>query len=129
MRAYVDSDILIWHLRGQAKAATLLRRLEQDDETELWTGALQRAEVVFFMRPAEVAAAAGVQQPLDQGECLVARHMITGSLADMGTVHTRCRIENPAHRDKNAAMSGKLVGAGPVPATVPSVGVTRRRRL
>ena len=37
MRAYVDSDILIWHLRGQAKAATLLRRLEQDDETELWT--------------------------------------------------------------------------------------------
>ena len=56
MRAYVDSDILIWHLRGQAKAADLLRRLAREPETELWTGALQRAEVVFFMRPDEVAA-------------------------------------------------------------------------
>ena len=56
MRAYVDSDILIWHLRGEAKAARLLRRLSAEQDTELWTGALQRAEVVFFMRPDEVAA-------------------------------------------------------------------------
>ena len=56
MRAYVDSDILIWHLRGQAKAADLLRRLSAEAETDLWIGALQRAEVVFFMRPAEVVA-------------------------------------------------------------------------
>ena len=56
MRAYVDSDILIWHLRGQPKAADLLRRLDADPETELWTGALQRAEIVFFMRPNEAAA-------------------------------------------------------------------------
>lgn len=55
MRAYVDSDILIWHLRGQAKAAALLRRLSADAGTDLWTGALQRAEVVFFMRPPEIA--------------------------------------------------------------------------
>jgi predicted nucleic acid-binding protein len=54
MRAYVDSDILIWHLRGEAKAAELLRRLDAESGTELWTGALQRAEVVFFMRPKEV---------------------------------------------------------------------------
>jgi predicted nucleic acid-binding protein len=56
MRAYVDSDILIWHLRGQARAADLLRRLSREPETELWTGALQRAEVVFFMRSDEIAA-------------------------------------------------------------------------
>ena len=56
MRAYVDSDILIWHLRGQSKAADLLRRLDAEPETELWTGALQRAEIVFFMRPHEAAA-------------------------------------------------------------------------
>ncbi len=53
MRAYVDSDILIWHLRGEGKAADVLRRLSAEPGVELWTGALQRAEVVFFMRPEE----------------------------------------------------------------------------
>ncbi len=53
MRAYVDSDILIWHLRGERKAADVLRRLSAEAGVELWTGALQRAEVVFFMRPEE----------------------------------------------------------------------------
>ncbi len=56
MRAYVDSDILIWHLRGERKAAALLRALAADPGAELWTGALQRAEVVFFMRPEEESA-------------------------------------------------------------------------
>jgi predicted nucleic acid-binding protein len=56
MRAYVDSDILIWHLRGNRKAANLLRTLSREPGTELWTGALQRAEVVFFMRHDEVSA-------------------------------------------------------------------------
>ncbi len=53
MRAYIDSDILIWHLRGQRKALEFLRTLRNEGEYELWTGALQRAEVVFFMRPEE----------------------------------------------------------------------------
>ncbi len=53
MRAYVDSDILIWHLRGERRAAGVLRRLSAEAGVELWTGALQRAEVVFFMRPEE----------------------------------------------------------------------------
>ena len=56
MRVYVDSDILIWHLRGERHAATLLRRLGRAADAELWTGAMQRAEVVFFMRPQEEAA-------------------------------------------------------------------------
>lgn len=56
MRAYVDSDVLIRHLRGDPKALKFLRRVSQDDALELWTGALQRAEVVFFMRPEEVEA-------------------------------------------------------------------------
>ena len=55
MRAYIDSDILIRHLRGESKAANLLRRLAADRANELWIGALQRAEVVFFMRPSEGA--------------------------------------------------------------------------
>jgi len=53
MKAYVDSDILIWHLRGEKKALKFFDRLIQSDY-ELWVGALQRAEVVFFMKAAEV---------------------------------------------------------------------------
>ena len=53
MKFFVDSDLLIWHLRGEAKARDYLRHLRRRREGELWTGAMQRAEVVFFMRPAE----------------------------------------------------------------------------
>jgi hypothetical protein len=53
MRAYIDSDILIWHLRGKSKAFDFIRNLRTRAEYELWVGALQRAEVVFFMRPDE----------------------------------------------------------------------------
>ena len=56
MRAYVDSDILIRHLRGEPKAARFLRSLAAAPVTELWVGALQRAEVVFFMKPGEESA-------------------------------------------------------------------------
>ena len=53
MKAYIDSDVLIWHLRGERKALNLLKRLRDEEQFELWVGAMQRAEVVFFMRPAE----------------------------------------------------------------------------
>ena len=56
MRAYIDSDVLIWHLRGKRRAVSFLRDLRNSGEYELWTGALQRAEVVFFMRPGEEEA-------------------------------------------------------------------------
>jgi predicted nucleic acid-binding protein len=53
MKAYIDSDVLIWHLRGERKALHLLQRLRDIEQLDLWIGAMQRAEVVFFMRPAE----------------------------------------------------------------------------
>jgi predicted nucleic acid-binding protein len=53
MRAYIDSDVLIWHLRGEAKALKFLKTLRESGLYEFWTGAMQRAEVVFFMRPGE----------------------------------------------------------------------------
>jgi len=56
MRAYVDSDVLIWHLRGERKALRFLQRLRASEENELWTGAMQRAEIVFFMKPEEETA-------------------------------------------------------------------------
>jgi len=56
MRAYIDSDVLIRHLRGERKALNLLKRLRDREQFDLWTGAMQRAEVVFFMRPPEESA-------------------------------------------------------------------------
>jgi hypothetical protein len=53
VRAYVDADVLIWHLRGEAKALRFLEELRSQGTYEFWTGAMQRAEVVFFMRPEE----------------------------------------------------------------------------
>lgn len=53
MRAYFDSDVLIWHLRGEGKALRFLRQIRASRQYEFWTGAMQRAEVVFSMRPKE----------------------------------------------------------------------------
>jgi len=53
MRAYMDSDVLIRDLRGERKAARLLTDLRNDGRHELWTRALERAEIVCFMRPEE----------------------------------------------------------------------------
>ena len=55
MRTYIDSDILICHLRGERKAAAFFADLSSEG-VDLWTGALQRAEVVFFMRAPEETA-------------------------------------------------------------------------
>lgn len=35
MRAYIDSDILIWHLRGERRAAALFRSLSGESGIEL----------------------------------------------------------------------------------------------
>jgi predicted nucleic acid-binding protein len=56
MRAYIDSDVLIWHLRGERKALNFFRTFNSKGEYELWVGAMQRAEIVFFMRPEEEEA-------------------------------------------------------------------------
>jgi len=56
MRAYVDADVLIWHLRGEHKARSFLRRLQADPQVEPWIGAMQRAEVVFFAKSDELEA-------------------------------------------------------------------------
>jgi len=60
MRAYIDSDILIWHLRGNNKALRFLTKTNQNNQYELWTGAMQRAEIVFFMRGEEKSSTLGL---------------------------------------------------------------------
>jgi predicted nucleic acid-binding protein len=54
VREYVDSDILIWHLRGSEAAASYLKALRSDPGRMLCLGALQRAEIVFFARRDEL---------------------------------------------------------------------------
>ena len=56
MKQFIDANIFIWHLRGEKKARDLLRRLTREEGHELWTGAPQRGEVVFFMKPEEEKA-------------------------------------------------------------------------
>jgi hypothetical protein len=56
MRAYIDSDVLIWHLRGDRRALEFFQSMADRPDLELWIGALQRAEVVFFMRKEEERA-------------------------------------------------------------------------
>ncbi len=53
MRVFIDSDILIWHLRGKTEARELLKTLIDDEGSDLWMGAMQRAGIVFFMRAQE----------------------------------------------------------------------------
>jgi hypothetical protein len=48
MKAYIDSDVLILHLRGERKALNLLKRLRDKEQFDLWIGVMHRAEVVFF---------------------------------------------------------------------------------
>ena len=52
VRAYMDSDILIAYLSKERSAQEFLR-WQSSHGMDLWTGAMQRAEVLFFMRPGE----------------------------------------------------------------------------
>jgi predicted nucleic acid-binding protein len=53
MRTYIDSDVLIWYLRGELQARRFFRKISKNRDLDLWIGALQRAEIVCFMRPHE----------------------------------------------------------------------------
>ncbi len=53
MRVYLDADVLIHHLRGDKKALSFLQILLSDSTLEPCISAIQRAEIVFFMRPEE----------------------------------------------------------------------------
>ncbi len=50
MNAFIDSDILIRHLRGKVPATDFLRNIRRSGEYQLCLGAMQRAEILFFMR-------------------------------------------------------------------------------
>jgi hypothetical protein len=87
MRAYVDSDALIWHVRGNRRATAFFQRLAASRE-EIWIGAMQRAEVVFHLLPHEV---------VDTQELLLRfnTHPVTEEIVDFGA--TLYRQWHPSH--------------------------------
>lgn len=100
-RAYVDADILIWHLRGESRAAELLRRLAKEPKTSLWIGAVQRAEIVFFTRPNEITATRAL---LSQFKT----HPVTEEIVDRGG--EIYRAFHPSHAiDVNDALLAAMV--------------------
>lgn len=52
----MDSDVLIWHLRGDRRAYEYIDSLLSRVGAELWIGALQRAEILFHQRSGEEQA-------------------------------------------------------------------------
>ena len=53
MKVFIDSDVIIWFLRGDAKAKDFFGTICLSKQHELWIGALQRIEIVFNMRKSE----------------------------------------------------------------------------
>src|SRR4051812_39736874 len=53
---HVDADILIWQLRGVSAATVRLADLRREHH-RLWTGVMQRAEILFHLRRGEETAA------------------------------------------------------------------------
>jgi predicted nucleic acid-binding protein len=56
MKTFIDTDILIWHLRGRSEARDFLAGLALQPETEFWIGAMNRAEILAFLKPGEEKA-------------------------------------------------------------------------
>lgn len=108
MRAFIDSDILIWHLRGKREARDFFRRMRNEQGYELWTGAMQRAEVVFFMKEDEEKQ---TLQFLSQFKTEpVDRHLVDAAGELYGTWHSNCGIDvNDALLAASARRSGGMI--------------------
>ena len=100
MRSFIDSDILISQLRGERKAARFLRRISKAG-AELWIGALQRAEIVCFMRDEESKPTMHLLSKFNTAP-------VTGEIVDEGAA--LYRKWNPSHGiDINDAMLAATV--------------------
>ena len=53
MRAYIDPEILIRHLRGKRKALKFLRKMAKNPAYELWISSLDRCEILSSMHLGE----------------------------------------------------------------------------
>ena len=101
MKVFLDSDILIWHLRGNEKAKNLLSILLKDADSELWIGAMQKAEILFFMRRDEEDATLDLFS-------LFKIHPVDDSIIDQAGVFFR--MWNPSHGvDPNDAILAATV--------------------
>ncbi|MFN0147487.1 MAG: PIN domain-containing protein [Dehalococcoidia bacterium] len=95
MRAYLDADILIWHLRNHPSAVALIASLHAT-RTELWIAAAQRMEILAYMRPSE-------ETKTLQLLGLLNTQPITEAIVDLGAA--LFRRFSPSHGvDKNDAL-------------------------
>jgi predicted nucleic acid-binding protein len=100
-RLYADSDVLIAHLRGEKKALSFFRKATKTEGVDLWLGAVQRAEVVFFMRPHEEARTLAFLSRFRT-------HPVTQEVVDLGGA--LYRKFNPSHgTDVNDALLAATV--------------------
>jgi hypothetical protein len=95
VRIYLDADIPIAHLRGAAHAVELMTRLSASD-ADLWMSAVQRAEIVFYMRPGEEARTLQLLSTFQT-------QPLTQEMVDLGAEYYR--RWHPSHGvDKNDAL-------------------------
>ena len=91
MRAYFDSDVLIWHLRGANQAEGFFYNFSKKKEFSLWIGAMQRAEIVFFMRENEKETTTSF---LSQFNCAIVDKEIIDKIAKKKNISKKKIIEN-----------------------------------
>lgn len=53
LRTYFDADVVIWLLRGHEAAIAQFDRLIGEPDIEMWMSAVQRAEIVMYMKASE----------------------------------------------------------------------------
>ncbi len=81
MKVVVDTSVLIDHLRGDARAATVLRqRIEVGDE--LWSVTPVRTEILAGMRPREAAVTLALLDSLAWQDVTMALADHAGALAN-----------------------------------------------
>jgi len=104
-RVYVDADVIIWHLRDHPEAHRLLDQLVEQPDVELWTGAMQRAEIVFYMLPGEEARTLRLLS-------LFRTHPVTEEIVDVAGAYFRRWRRSHGIGENDAILAATVAVAG-----------------
>lgn len=105
MRAYVDADILIWQLRTLDRADQFIGRMVAQGDS-LWTGANQKAEILFHIRPGEERATRELLS-------LLLTHALTDEVIELGAqLYRRWSPSHGTGRDDALLAASTILGGG-----------------